>query len=576
MLRKTAIARWARGRRGIRAPVSVLAIVVAAVTTAALTGAFTGATSGSGATGPKLNRQQVAQHILKTEAAGLMTAPAQAALHLLATGSKQLSPGLPAHGLPGEGRPGQGTSGPASASGAPVKPAFTNVRVNDPSLDTHEPDQTTQSETAIAVAGSHVAVGYNDSQQTGLFLTAGSNLTGYSYSTDGGASFTDGGTIPNTPEFVNFGDPWLASTRAGDMYYSELSFDLFNFNLDVAVAKSTDGGKTFGTPVPVYRPPFSIFYFGDKPALASGRDPIVKPRDDLYAAWDDFSFTFSPFRFFTGLPVAHSTDGGATWHLAYAKRFNLTNVRGCSFQQFIGAIPIVNPADGTLYVVAEKLAVHDPKCTGTAPVRRSEWIFRSTDGGRTFGPGVKIANATEAVPSTVFGPLLFLGPGRYMRDLELPAIALRGSTIYVAWNDGALGRSHIRLAKSTNNGQTWKTSFVTTGARDQVQPALSADPSGIHLLYYQRNPNNTVDVLVGNSKNGTGFAAKRVTTQSFPGTLTWPQFDPIIAFGYMGDYIANVSHGSHQYFAWGDNRDTVTGFLYPNGRSDPDVFFAKQ
>jgi hypothetical protein len=44
----------------------------------------------------------------------------------------------------------------------------------------------------------------------------------------------------------------------------------------------------------------------------------------------------------------------------------------------------------------------------------------------------------------------------------------------------------------------------------------------------------------------------------------------------MGDYIANVSDGSRQYFAWGDNRDTVTDPLYPNGRSDPDVFFARQ
>jgi hypothetical protein len=163
-----------------------------------------------------------------------------------------------------------------------------------------------------------------------------------------------------------------------------------------------------------------------------------------------------------------------------------------------------------------------------------------------------------------------------MRDLELPAIALRGNAIYVAWNDGALGRSHIRLATSVNGGQTWAASFVTHGAGDEVQPALSADGSGIHLLYYQRNPNNTLDVLVGNSRNGTGFATKRVTTQSFQGALTIPQFDPTVAFGYMGDYIANVSSGSHQYFAWGDNRDRVTDFLFPNGRDDPDVFFAKQ
>jgi hypothetical protein len=566
-LRKLQMARWAGGRRRVSAPVSVLVIAVVAVTTVALTGAFTGALSvGSGATGQALTRQQAAQRILKTQAAQVMTSPAQAALRMQATGSKDLSPGLSPAGISVRRQ-----SGPATGGGAQSQPAFSNVRVNDPSLDTHEPDQTTQSETSIAVAGSHVAVGYNDSQQTGLALTAGSNLTGYSYSADGGASFTDGGTIPNTPEFVNFGDPWLASTRAGDMYYSTLALDMFNFNLDVVVAKSTDGGKTFGTPVPVFRPPFSIFYNGDKPALATGPDPVVTGRDNLYAAWDDFSFNTVNGKFFTGLPVASSTDGGATWHLAYAKRFDLTNVRGCSFKQFIGATPIVNPADGTLYVVAERLAVNDPKCTG-APEQRSEWIFRSTDGGKTFGPGVRIAGVIEAVPSD----LLFLGPGKYMRDLEFPAIALRGKAIYVAWNDGALGRSHIRLARSTNGGQSWRASFVTTGALDEVQPALSADGNGVHLLYYQRNPNNTLDVLVGNSKNGTGFATKRVTTQSFAGTLTIPQFDPIIAFGYMGDYIANVSDGSRQYFAWGDNRDTVTDPLYPNGRSDPDVFFAKQ
>jgi hypothetical protein len=158
-LRKIQAARQARGRRRIGAPVSILGIAVAAVTTVAVTGAFA---AGSGATGPALNRQMIAQHILSTQAAQVMTAPAQAALLMLAAGSKELSPGLPAHGLPTPG-----PSGPASSAGNLAKPAFTNVRVNDPSLDTHEPDQTTQSEMTIAVAGSHVAVGYNDSQQTG-------------------------------------------------------------------------------------------------------------------------------------------------------------------------------------------------------------------------------------------------------------------------------------------------------------------------------------------------------------------------------------------------------------------------
>src|SRR5690348_8823822 len=567
-LQKRQMVHWARGRRRISAPVSIVAVAVAAVTTVALTGAFTGAlTAGSGTAGPALTRQQIAQHILSTQAASVMTAPARTALRMLATGSRNLSPGLPAGGLPAA-RP----AGPASNVGNLAKPAFTNVRVNNPAQDTHQTDQTTQSETTIAVSGSHVAVGYNDSQQTGLFFTAGSSITGYSYSNNGGASFTDGGALPNIPGFNNLGDPWLASTRSGDMYFSNLAGDNFSGNLDVAVAKSTNGGKRWGTPVPVFRSPPTTFYSGDKPAIASGPDPAVKSRDDLYVAYDDFSANFNvrPVKVFDGLPVARSTDGGATWKLVYAARLLQPN-RGCSFSQFIGATPIINPANGALYVVAEKLAVTDPHCQGL-PLQRSEWIFRSTDGGQTFGTGVQIASVTEAIPND----LLFLGPGRYMRTLEFPAIALRGNALYVAWNDGASGHSHIRLATSTNGGHTWTASTATHGSQDEVQPALSADASGIHLLYYQRNPNNTLDVLVGNSKNGTGFSQKRVTTQSFPGTLTIPQFDPIIAFGYMGDYIANVSDGSHQYFAWGDNRDTVTGFLYPNGRADPNVFFAKQ
>jgi hypothetical protein len=54
------------------------------------------------------------------------------------------------------------------------------------------------------------------------------------------------------------------------------------------------------------------------------------------------------------------------------------------------------------------------------------------------------------------------------------------------------------------------------------------------------------------------------------------QFDPLIAPYYMGDYLANVSDGGRQYFAWGDNRDRVRNWLYPNGRHDPNIYFARR
>ena len=85
----------------------------------------------------------------------------------------------------------------------------------------------------VTVSGANVAVGFNDSQTALLALTAGGDLTGYAYSTDGGASFTDGGALPNAPGFVNFGDPWLAHDRAGRMYFSNLALDGTSGNLDV-------------------------------------------------------------------------------------------------------------------------------------------------------------------------------------------------------------------------------------------------------------------------------------------------------------------------------------------------------
>jgi hypothetical protein len=495
-----------------------------------------------------------------------MTWPAQVALHFQATGDRSFALQPPI------GSSSQAVLGSAQAAAGPAFPSanLPNVRVNNPGEDTHQVNQTTQSETTIAVHGSDVAVGYNDSQVTGLFLTAGSNLNGYSYSTNGGRTFTDGGALPDATQFINFGDPWMASDRAGAMYYSTLALDGFSGNLDVAVAKSTNGGKTWSTPVPVFRPPATTFYFGDKDAMAVGRDPVLATRDDIYVAYDDSSFDFVTNTNFNGLPVAHSTDGGKHWTLKYADKFT-PPTNSCSFEQYIGATPLVT-ANGTLYVTAEQIAVNDPTCTGTAPVTFSEFFFKSTDGGNTFSPGVKIANVVPAEPDG----LVHLGPGRFARTIEFPSPAVLGNTIYVAWNDGTSGKSHIRLATSTDGGATWTTKFVTGGAGEEVQPALSASSSGLNLLYYHKNPNNTLDVLLGTSTNGTSFTAKRVNSVSFRGALTIPQFDPIIAFGYMGDYVANISSGSHLYFAWGDNRDRVTNFMFPQGRNDPDVFFARK
>ena len=533
----------------------------AIVTLALLLFGLIGGSAASPSNGP--TRQDLAKEILNSRAGQTMSATARDYLESVARNDHRLAPD--SNGIQAPGGPALNSG--KGGGGTPL----VNVQVNNPANDTHQTDQTTQSETAVAVSGSNVVVGYNTSSHTLLFLTAGSNLTGFGFSTDGGQTFTDGGVLPNAPGDINFGDPWLATDSSGTMYFSTLTLDGTTGNLLVGVAHSTDGGKTWTPANTIPPPPGQPFYFADKDALTTGPGA-----GHLFDVWDDF--TFDPITFIpsSGLPVAHSTDGGATWTINYASKVPLFTPGTCNFSQYIGAQPLVS--DGVVYDAAELISVNDPHCTG-APVTFSEAIFTSTDGGATWTAGAVIP-ITSSTPGA--SGVFRLSRGQLMRNLEFPTFAAFKGNAFMAWNDGGdgSGHSHIQLVQLDSKGMVTQDSFITSGTNDEIQPALSAD-SELHIAYYQistdASGNGQLDVLISNSNNaGNGFKVQRVTSQSFPGVFTFPQFDPIIAFGYMGDYIANVSDGQHQFIAWGDNRDTVTNFLWPSGRHDPDVFFAKQ
>jgi hypothetical protein len=535
----------------------IIALGVVAAVAIAAGGVY--ATAGGGSS---TSKEAFAARLLNSPNSRFMTAPARTALQIAATGSTNVGSPSPLQGSI-EAAPTQPVSSVATLRTAAAAATPQNVRVNDPATDHAQIDQTTQSETTIAATGQHVAVGYNDSQQTLLFLTAGSNLTGYSYSDDGGATFTDGGDLPNPPGQNNLGDPWMTTGPDGTMYYSTLVLDAFQ-GLLVGVARSTDGGHTWTQPVNATKnlgP--QGFQFDDKPAITAG--PTPGGQQALFDAWDDFACDANTC--WTGLPVSRSTDGGHTWHVTWAAKMSAFG-DGCSFAQFIGAQPLVNPATGTLYVAAEKIGTFDPNCQGR-PLTFSEVLFTSHDGGLSFTQSL-ISNVT---PAFAFGAMK-LGPGQYMRTIEFPSLAIRGGTLAAVWNDGRLtGHSHILLATRPLGGGTWNLRFVTQGTGDEVQPGITADAGGFHIAYYART-GSTLDVDEATSTDIANWTVRTITSKSFPGVFTAPQFDPIIAFGYMGDYLANVSVGGQSYFSWGDNRDIVTNALWPDGRHDPDVFFA--
>jgi hypothetical protein len=101
--------------------------------------------------------------------------------------------------------------------------------------------QFTQSENTIVAFGSIIIVGFNDS---GSFAT-GSHFTGWSRSTDNGATWIDGGALPNSAG-GDAGDPVLARNETtGRIYFATLGF-----NVDtIQVFRSDDGGATWMAPV---------------------------------------------------------------------------------------------------------------------------------------------------------------------------------------------------------------------------------------------------------------------------------------------------------------------------------------
>ncbi len=100
----------------------------------------------------------------------------------------------------------------------------------------------TQSETTLVAFGNTVVVGYNDSGSN----AGGSNkFTGFSRSTDGGATFVDGGTLPTTAN-GDAGDPVLArDDTTGRLYFSTLQFS----GSGIQMWRSDDDGQTWMSPV---------------------------------------------------------------------------------------------------------------------------------------------------------------------------------------------------------------------------------------------------------------------------------------------------------------------------------------
>ena len=433
--------------------------------------------------------------------------------------------------------------------------------------------------TSSAAAGANVDVSNECGPQSETYITlntanpknlaGGSNeifrlpMRAYS-SSDGGKSWS-GTDAPLPPPIgtngVDFGsDPTLAFDSRGNLFYGYIVVFFSNGNgingTEMAVAKSTDGGKSF--PAATF---FSFSggsdHFNDKPMITADANPASPNRDNVYIAWDAASGGSSA----GGVRLATSKDHGATFTVTRAD-----DPGGPG--RAIGAIPFVG-TNGELYVAWNDYAANTIA------------FNRSFDAGATWDRQRVVASKT----------LPF--------DIRIPAESFRGALVYptcdvdrstgahrgrlvCSWMDlTGNGTTDIFASYSDDKGSTWSLPQTVTDslpfAVDRFYNWISIDPTNgvVNISFYDTRNDTTgsrymTDTYLTRSSNGgASFGANvRVSTESSNEHDCDGVF-PCSAINYgnqQGDYEGLVAYGGVAHPIWTDsrrNQDAAPGCRFP-------------
>lgn len=286
------------------------------------------------------------------------------------------------------------------------------------------------------------------------------------------------GTQEMPPSWTNNTDPNVAFDSRGRAYQVTLPFNAFWANLrpnsNIGIVYSDDLGRTWvkgngGEPLE-HAPNWSSLAFGfveDKQWIAVDHFATSRFRDRVYAAWAIFN------GFSTKIKFTYSADRGAT----FAKPVTLSapSETGPSNTYVYPAVD----AAGNVYV-AYVGWVDSPAA------RRTETIFvtRSTDGGKTWGPFVAVAE-----PGVRSGCCYANTRFRIGIIENFAASETYPGHVYLTWEDYDGGQYDVKFSQSVDGGLTWSAPLRVNDAdgNDQFQPSVAAGPDGgVAVAFYDR------------------------------------------------------------------------------------------
>jgi hypothetical protein len=435
--------------------------------------------------------------------------------------------------------------------------SFTNILISNRSCSSSS--SCTKSESMVwadsANSGQTIVDNYNDHNPTY------STYTGTSYSTNGGATFTEIEPPPfSSGHGTNYGDPIVVfNAKLSEWFAGDLATGCGGQG--IGLWTSTDGIH-WSTGACAHNSTAD-----DRESMWVDNEPSSGTYGRMYVSFDNGAVNAG------ALSVTHSDDG-VTWTTPVVlfpnTSFTQRNVQLTGSP--VGAARYEG-TDSTVFVAAMDEG-------GGGFATRQNLIYKSLDGGNTWtstttGPRFNPPGSLTCGYFAVVAPIWrHMGWGQ-------PAVGPNGVVHYVYATAGTSGDvGDIYYVRSTDNGRTWSTPTKLNTDTDnafhtQWMPSLSADKNGDVMAswYDRRAATSSCSVAtdpgcsyerVGrqSSTNGVSFGSEiTISSQIIPQPT---QTDPSVVSCYAGDYDYDTSLNGNEYDSWTDGRAAVSGVQVQN------------